>query len=146
MEATNSKPFFALVISGVFTNVAGNAEMPNSVATWLALSDTLVSTNGMFKLVNQADGNLCIYNQDGKVTWSSGTRGKGVGHLYLQRTGNLVLYNTDGEVARPGAPIWSSNRVWTPGPYRLVMQDDGNLVIYGPHHNLTWASNAGSLL
>lgn len=35
--------------------------------------DTLVSSNGKYKLVMQGDGNLVIYRQDGSVRWASNT-------------------------------------------------------------------------
>ena len=53
----------------------------------------------------QIDGNLVIYDRNGKPTWASNTGGKGK------------------------------------GPFRIVMQDDYNLVIYGST-GPTWASRS----
>jgi hypothetical protein len=58
------------------------------------------------------------------------------GHtLVMQNDGNAVLYNT-----RNGQPTWASN---TQGinPRDLIMQADGNLVVYDRSGQPRWASN-----
>ncbi|HVX20268.1 MAG TPA: PPE domain-containing protein [Acidimicrobiales bacterium] len=102
-------------------------------------------------LVLQADGNLVLYPPDGgPAEWSSGTAGGGGVTLQLQDDGNLVLYgNPDGT---GGAPVvWQTGTeafrgtvlgegetleagqfvVSADGLFTLVMQADGNLVVYG---------------
>lgn len=54
--------------------------------------------------------------------------------LDLQEDGNLVLYRQTG-----GATLWSSGTAGMTVS-RAVMQDDGNLVIYG-YGTPLWASN-----
>jgi hypothetical protein len=51
----------------------------------------------------------------------------------MQSDGNLVLYHVN------NAPAWASNTAGKPGSY-LIMQNDGNLVIYQPIVPV-WASN-----
>lgn len=51
----------------------------------------------------------------------------------MQDDGNLVLYL---EVS--GAATWASNTNGNPGSF-LVVQDDGNVVIYKPNHPI-WAT------
>ncbi|CAM6108195.1 unnamed protein product [Calypogeia fissa] len=144
----NSVPTWAIWSdrsSGIFTSVAGKAEMPSKV-TWLQTCEKLISRNGKYTFVNQGDGNLVIYNNDGLATWASMTRSKGAGNLYMQTNGDLVLYNTDGDVETPGAPIWSSGTANRGnGPFKLVLHDDGKLVIYDSNSKRTWASHEGAV-
>ncbi|MGW4652696.1 hypothetical protein ACWEPF_39795, partial [Kitasatospora sp. NPDC004289] len=105
----------------------------------------------------QPDGNLVIRNKDGNPVWSSGTWGTQGARLVVQSDGNLVIYDADGR------PVWSTG-TWFGGvdtlghplcsgclliPYetveskagRLVMQQDGNLVLYSKATgNARWSS------
>lgn len=52
----------------------------------------------------------------------------------MQTDGNLVIYGTGGEA------IWSTDSYGHPGS-SLVLQDDGNVVIYDPSYTHTlWAT------
>lgn len=101
----------------------------------------------------QGDGNLVIYTAAGKAVWASGTTGSGTAnYLNMQADGNLVVYTSTAK------PVWASgvsnaDQLCAPdsmaldqylqspnGQYKLLMQDDGNLVIYG-NGKATWASN-----
>lgn len=88
----------------------------------LTAGGQLVSANGAYRLVVQADGNAVVYGPGGKVRWNSRTPSAG-GRLVLQTDGNLVLYSAGGRAT------WSSRTSGT-APSTLVMQDDGNLVLY----------------
>lgn len=62
-------------------------------------------------------------------------------HIDMQGDGNLVIYNTPDLV--PRKPIWSSN-TYNKSPYKpflLIMQDDGNLVMYDALNHAIWFSN-----
>jgi hypothetical protein len=64
------------------------------------------------------------------------------GHYYarLQDDGNFVVYNGN-DFTAPNA-VWSSNTGGVGyGPFKLVMQNDGNLCIYEGNGNATWSSN-----
>ena len=95
----------------------------------------------------QTDGNLVVYSRK-KVLWASGTGARGA-HLTIQGDGNLVIY-------KGKRPVWSryaENQVVYPGhrlrpgvsvvsysaQSRLIMQTDGNLVMYGPGGTVKWA-------
>jgi RHS repeat-associated protein len=87
----------------------------------------LNSPNGRFVLSLQTDGNLVLYDDTPDPNpwiplWSTGTSGRGVDHGYMQSEGNFVLYA--GTTAVWSSPYSSVNA------YYLVVQDDGNLVIY----------------
>ncbi|WP_327068871.1 glycoside hydrolase domain-containing protein [Kitasatospora sp. NBC_01302] len=95
----------------------------------------------------QADGNLVVYRPNGTAAWSSGTYTAGAGsYAMIQADGNFVVYRAGGSPTTGGA-AWASgtNSIgstftggnwltaghWTAGTLTsLVMQPDGNLVIY----------------
>lgn len=141
-----------------------------------AAKDKLYATPGVFKpLTNftkgekyysgdkryfftfQEDGNFVVYKTaTSKPLWNSHTNGKAVKKCVFQRDGNLVMYDYNRD------PIWDA---WTDQknkngssigkgdvfsssetPLYMTMQDDGNLVIYGPFSkssqaNVIWSSN-----
>ena len=97
----------------------------------------------------QYDGNLVLYNNDGKAVWASNTFGKNT--LCVQNDGNLVVYSSnrtplwssgtsqenispgqdlcysmdDKEILTTNESIDSSNEMFS-----LNLQGDGNLVLY----------------
>ena len=91
----------------------------------------------------QSDGNLVVYRSDGVPVWHTQTHGQGPAQLRLQDDGNLVLYST-----ATWKPLWNSGiltdvtrlsretlypgmAMYSPdGLRQLVMQRDGNLVLY----------------
>ena len=105
-----------------------------NVGEELLLDMELISANGFYRLIQQKDGNLVVYNRDNKPTWASGTYGKNVRQCIMQTDGNLVQYLSN------HVPVWASNTNGHAGAY-LVMQNDGNLVIYGKGEKPLWASN-----
>ena len=120
---------------------------------------TSLSSGYASRLVNQPDGNLVVYSNNGTPIWASNTDNKGASTLHMQSDGNLVLYAQSGT-------SWSSNSNSIADPtlrvndtlgsnyavfkdqvamsldktYKLIMQPDGNLVLYGAH-GAVWASN-----
>lgn len=109
-------------------------------------------------LVMQTDGNLVLYTSAGAALWSSGTVGNAGAKAILQSDGNLVIYSSG------GAPLWSTGTYHVPSysntvlhalrsgvlypqqslqmadrTHSLVMQRDGNLVLYSNGHPV-WAS------
>ncbi|MFD7057726.1 protein kinase [Streptomyces mirabilis] len=72
-------------------------------------------------LVMQKDGNLVIYDQDGKPRWAALTKGDS-NSARFQPDGNLVVYNSQGQA------IWASRTDGHQGAL-LVFQADGNVVI-----------------
>jgi hypothetical protein len=111
-----------------------------------------------FNCVMQADGNFVIYDGKGKnPCWSSRTNGYTHARLALQDDGNLVVYASDNaalwsafsgtlckdnlmpnEDLIPNNAIYSKNKI-----YKLVYQDDGNLVIYKNGQPI-WATNTNN--
>ncbi len=110
------------------------------------------------KLVMQPDGNLVIYDTQGQAKWASGTNGNAGAYLTMQSDGNLVIYSST------GVAVWNSGSASTPDylskvtttlpisafythqslqttnrKYNLVLQTDGNLVLYSSTKAI-WAS------
>lgn len=97
--------------------------------------------NAGARFVLQQDGNAVVYAANNTALWSSGTATKGGQSLTIQDDGNLVLRNGT------GATVWATyqafarlmaGRSLVAGQYltspdftqRLVIQGDGNLVVY----------------
>lgn len=112
----------------------------------LRSGQTLASANGQFHLAMQDDGNLVHYFDIGgahRSHWSTETHGQGpgcamldaAGHIYVMTREGRVTWSSSGEDGRPGQ--------------QLIVQDDGNLVLYrdaGPSpwagpESLSWATN-----
>ncbi len=87
----------------------------------------LASRNNRAWLVLQSDGNLVLSTPEGKILWSSKTRG--ADRMMVQKDGNIVLFD------KSNRPFWGSktNRAseaaWGGNPPYLKLQDDGNLVL-----------------
>ena len=94
--------------------------------------DILLSTNGVYNLSMQNDGNLVLYNGNNSPIWATGTVGSG-DHFIMQGDGNAVVYRLN------GSPVWATATDNT-GANRIVMQEDGNLVVYDKNNTLKWAS------
>ena len=78
----------------------------------------------------------------GGVVWSTQTAGQDIDVFQFQQDGNLVVRKNGGDDA------WESSTVhdhggfapWDPRPTLLVMQDDGNLVLYAGS-DVRWSTN-----
>ncbi|QHC59214.1 hypothetical protein [Rathayibacter sp. VKM Ac-2760] len=102
-------------------------------ANYLLVDGPLVSADGRFRAVLQKDGNFVVYGPSGAV-WSTSTSGI-VGDVTLYGDGTLAVRSYT------GAKVWSvTPRAGAVGPFRLVLQDDGNLVEYDAHDQAVWAS------
>ncbi|MDZ7786325.1 MAG: NBR1-Ig-like domain-containing protein [Candidatus Saccharibacteria bacterium] len=102
------------------------------------------------RLTMQPDGNLVLYDKNGNAIWHTATYGNPGAYFVMQTDGNMVVYDSSGN------DLWDSRTVENPdmlnyvgpalydraflhtgqqletpdGKYRLVLQDDGNLVLY----------------
>jgi len=108
--------------------------------------------SGADVLAMQTDGNLVAYAPGPRAVWFTDTYGSGAVRLVLQDDGNAVLYRAD-DVAVWGTNTWvpgnmlvtgqqlgvGASLVSSSGAYRLAMQGDGNIVVYGPN-GAAWAS------
>lgn len=97
---------------------------------------------GLAHVVLQGDGNLVLVSDDGTVQHDFGTQGTGATSLRLQDDRNLVLFDASGRVAadlstqrvevlQVGGSLLSGDSLATgDGSSNLLMQTDGNLVLY----------------
>ncbi|MCC7009999.1 MAG: hypothetical protein IT184_14425 [Acidobacteria bacterium] len=95
--------------------------------------DIVRSRGGRVFLAYQGDGNLVLYDDQGRPIWASHTDGQSTGVVAMQGDGNLVMYDAD------GVPRWASDTPGRPGAF-LAVQDDGNVVIYADGQPV-WATN-----
>jgi hypothetical protein len=107
-------------------------------------------------LVMQGDGNLVLYARSGVPLWNSGTNGNPGASAVMQDDGNLVVYRADGRPVWwtgvdvvPVAPVGPSDLppgVLAPGQslvsprgrYQLIVQGDGNVVLYAWDGRVLW--------
>lgn len=108
----------------------------------------------------QADGNLVLYRSDNTWVWQSSTGGTASPTTVLQDDGNIVIYSSNtsavwqsgtsgnGAISPLGAPQLSAGEQLRLNQYAqsddhrytLLLQADGNLVIYGPGYHVLWSS------
>ncbi|BAQ61112.1 high-affnity carbon uptake protein Hat/HatR [Geminocystis sp. NIES-3708] len=97
---------------------------------FLSVNEFLISANGNYSLVLQADGNLVLYNcRSSKAIWASGTNGRKPISAVMQEDGNFVIYFD-------GFNPWASNTA-----NRLIshlkLEDNGTVILYNNHYSLT---------
>lgn len=99
----------------------------------LKQNEYLRSSNGVYTLYFQGDGNLVLYRtNDNTLVWTSGTGGTNANLAVMQGDGNFVLY-------RDSTPIWATRTQGGVYGVYLQMQDDGRAVIYNP--TALWNTN-----
>ena len=98
-----------------------------------------MSNNGLYHVWMQGDGNVVVYKGNGGgAIWASNTGGVGTGPYKLRLQGednNLVVHDKDSQAT------WSSSTAMhhdTKNTSYLVIQDDGNLVVYREYGIPVW--------
>jgi YD repeat-containing protein len=127
VDILSSKTGSSLIITSIDHLVSGQS---------LSSGQSLVSSNVLYTLIMQGDGNLVLYGSNMKPLWYSGTSGTGANRVVMQGDGNLVIY-TSGNRA-----VWASSTAGQ-GSSHLDLQGDGNLVIYNSSNVPTWHSHTG---
>jgi hypothetical protein len=130
-----------------------------------ALWHTQTSGNPGAYAVIQGDGNFVVYSATNRPLWFSRTQGNSNATIALGDDGNLVLRSAS------GATLWQTGTSQTPAPpppspspptsqgtvwragdsltsnngsYRVVMQSDGNLVLYAGSRALWHTQTSGN--
>lgn len=102
----------------------------------ITAGNQMTSQNGGIKLKMQTDGNLVLRNWQDTIIWSTNTAGSGGTVFVLQAAdGNMVIYTS----ATNGTAVWSAN-TFDKGGTKLIVQNDGNLVLYTSTGTPVWAT------
>jgi len=105
---------------------------------YLDAGDQLTSPTGAYVLRVQDDGNVVIYSRAGVPQWATGTRGTGNWFL-LDETESLNVLSASDQV------LWHGGRS-SVSVSMVVLQDDGNLVIYDAVDGRpNWSRTTGSI-
>lgn len=101
----------------------------------------ILSDNKHYRLINQKDGNIVIYDSNNKAKWYTSTnRDHELKRVIMQSDGNLVVYSKGTEKA-----VWSSNtpnsKVKSTPPYTAVLTNKGILEVRDNDNKVLWHSN-----
>ncbi|KAJ5481789.1 hypothetical protein N7475_000601 [Penicillium sp. IBT 31633x] len=102
--------------------------------------DYLQSENSLYRFTLQGDGNVVLYAPQNEVIWQSYTDGMG-NHPYrivAQSDGNVVQYDKHNS---PEHALWRTGTNGLGGEV-LILQDDGNLVLYASGNKAVWESSS----
>lgn len=127
----------------------GDGNLVEYIVGGRALWASGTAGGGATHAVMQSNGNLVLYNAAGAAVWSSNSQGTGCPQLVIQDDGNVVIYSPRaiwathtvehlmeaGDALHPGWSIYSPSE-----DYKVVMQGDGNLVLYDGAGKALWAS------
>jgi hypothetical protein len=112
----------AMALSGVALSATSTDTL--AAGATLAAGQQIISADGHYRLTMESNGDLVERVAEGRDLWSSVTSGHPGARAIMQVNGNLVVYDT------ASSAVWSSNSTATTGCPRLVLEQDGNLVIY----------------
>jgi surface antigen len=124
-----------------------------------ALWQSGTAGQGGTRLVMQTDGNLVMYRADNSVAWQTGTNGRYYAYAILQADGNFIinddrgvywwsgtgghagLYYTGYDRLQVGYKLLQNQYLRSAdNRYALLLQADGNLVLYGPGYHVLWSA------
>lgn len=114
----------------VATAFPSDGAVYSSGAVWYSQKSTMTFVGGVLS-INNAD--------TGQTITSFGSPGHPKATLTLQASdGDLVIY--PGAPAAGGQPLWTAN-VHSAADDSMILQQDGNLVIYSAGGDVLWAAN-----
>lgn len=130
----------------------------NKSAVWSSHTANI----GANRVVMQSDGNLVIYTSGGSAVWSSRTSGKGSSYAVMQADGNFVVYTSTGSATwqsdtgghgtyvNSGVDRLNNNTTTiisnsylrsADKRYALLLQPDGNVVLFSAGYHVLWTSH-----
>jgi hypothetical protein len=104
----------------------------------LGIGNAIVSPNGAYFTIFQADGNLVTYTSASRPVWSTGTSGRGGAYALFQADGNFVIYSASNR------PIWASGDS-SSHPRSLSLGNDGVLTATNTDNQEIWSSHDGPI-
>lgn len=96
----------------------------------------LVSKNGLYELVYQADGNLVLYAPGARKVWTSRTQGQSAGEVRMQADGHFCVYSA------ANSYLWGSGVHGFAGG-RVIVQDDRDVVVLRSDGTVAWSMKTG---
>ncbi|MCL2626043.1 MAG: M12 family metallo-peptidase [Cystobacterineae bacterium] len=121
-----------------YTNVAAGASQLNT-GERLSPGQSLVSLNGQYQLLMEADGNLVLSTVPGnQPLWASATGGNPGAYAQMHYNGDFVVYSVAGKV------LWATgtNEFWATSVHgvtaNVALQDDGSWGVYANAEQLIW--------
>ncbi|MEH1806697.1 hypothetical protein [Nostoc sp.] len=124
----------ALAVTGISILTSLKSILYTGEYLFAATNQYLISPNGVYKAIQQSDGNFVLY-ADSTPLWASNTYNTSVYYTLMQTDCNLVSYNYS------ETPVWASNTAGLGSNCRLEVQNNGNLVIYTGSNVPVWATN-----
>ena len=149
MEDTTTGKFQKTIYAGTaitassssFSDCSGQDELWKSAR--LNSHEYLMSTNCIYRLRMNGDGNLVLQERDAQSQYSIGkwktkTQGQGTGpyRLTMQADNNLVLYDS---LSNPLWETYTANQ-GAPEP-KAKLHDDGSFVVYDGQGVALWSTN-----
>lgn len=110
----------------------GHRILPNGEEIW--------SGNLEYKLMLPSDGNLALDQSGRAQVWRAGVKIPNPGYAILAPDGELAIFDATGK------QVWSNGVHVDPGslkPGGMLLQNDGNLVLYKRDGSVPWASQPG---
>jgi hypothetical protein len=138
----------------------GNLVMYDNAGKPLWASNTYNKGNGPYSLKMQDNGNLVVYDSNNENIWQSGTTDKGDGPyratvddtctFSINDSNNTKIWKVDQSKSEKQKPGTCSSGInyglceskISSSTIDLVMQNDGNLVIYEKNGSYKWASGS----
>lgn len=115
---------------------SGRSSYPTN--TWMTPNQQIFSPNGLYVLIMQTDGNLCVYPTpigSGSVSWCTHTHGNPGAYAVMQGDGNFVLYRSNQSV------LWASNTDGGNAGSTLALTDSGKVQILNGSCTLVFESH-----
>ncbi|KAK9120575.1 hypothetical protein Syun_018192 [Stephania yunnanensis] len=125
-QAIQAIPVLTIVVALTLTSAPISVvAADNMITAGQSLGADQYLQNGPYKFIMQSDCNLVLYVNQNTALWSSKTNGAGTScTATLMNDGSLVVQSGTNT-------LWSSGKTGGTNSYWLIVQTDGNVVIYG---------------
>ncbi|XP_010931185.1 mannose-specific lectin 3-like [Elaeis guineensis] len=131
-----STPNFAFTTTGAFSSEMMNIPMVNNVlfSSQILYDNSKLATRD-YTFIMKDDCNLALIKAAQGVIWETGTKGKGR-HCFLRLDHRGQLGVEDDHYQT----VWASKPISRDGDYVLILQINGQAVVYGP---AVWSTSSG---
>ncbi|XP_008776555.1 mannose-specific lectin 3-like [Phoenix dactylifera] len=130
-----STPDFRFAATGAYSSEAMNIPMVKNVlfSSQILYNNSTLATRD-YTFIMKYDCNLALIKAAQGVIWDSGTQGKGQ-HCFLRldHRGQLAVVDDRYKI------VWASKPISSEGAYALIVQINGQAVVYGP---VVWSTSS----